>query len=337
MLLPRPPSHLLTNLLDAFITRSGGTEQNRRLAEIVAPHWNEIVDLLHQQGPGELRELRGSLEERLKQQDRQIEPLEMEAALLERLREAYECEARKHGETTRVADSVVLDQTPSEDQWWVWRAYSATTLILDCTEPDDVWESVGHPHAITKAYDLDQWEHMIERVILAQGDLLERINPMRARRDQIRFRRDLATEVLSDYENEGAVHRIEIELATEDAPQDKGLTPKEIEFVKTAFKVINDNRGVISRSDTCTEVDIRMRDKIVRNPDLLGGSGWGATAAKRIAIQLGVYVERHEQGRASRAEENQLLEVFQDGVRGLAEQLREAGVNIDDDEGNGAE
>lgn len=327
MLLPRPPASLVPDTLDRFLTRSGETEENPRLVEIVAPHWNAIVDQFKSHGPKELRKKRKRLKKRLEHEDRLVQPLRMESVLLQRLREAYEFEAQTHGPTKDVAGSVVVDLTAPEDRWWVWRALSPSTLILEVTKSDEVWESFQHPHSLTRAYDGEKWHQLIERVCVAQEILSARMSPMLACRDEIRFRLDLITKVLKQHDLGISVDRIDVETTRSKAPQRSHLTAKEIEFVKTALEVLEEHQGKISRSKICMEVDTRMEARLKEKPDLIGGETWRDRDAKLLAQDLGIYVIHDKKGRLPRAQEVQALQVFQDGIRELAERIREADVN----------
>ena len=70
-----------------------------------------------------------------------------------------------------------------------------------------------------------------------------------------------------------------------------------------------------------------LEAKLKEKPDLIGGETWRDRDAKLLAQGLGIYVVHDKKGRLPRAQEVQALQVFQDGVRELAERIREADVN----------
>ena len=311
--------------------------------------------MLEKKGVGELRQLRDSLQERLEIEERNLRPFEMETALLQRLQEAFLVESRKHGEGALVANSVTPDQPPSADEWWTWRTLSPSTLVLDCAEPDEIWESVAHPYNLAKAYPADDWYHLIERIQNALEDASNRARPKIESVDMIRFRKELMDCVISDYGDNFVankinpsnhnlsipihiVHTSSLNTATQQeiiGPEHEDIynDPKKIEFIKVAYDIIIRNNEHSSVSSIIKEIDVIMVDRVAADPDLGRHLTWGSSAAKRVATDLGVYVERSQKGRPPKVEITRALEVFRDGVRGLAKHVREADMN----NGNAAE
>lgn len=293
-----------------------------------AQYWNEFVDLSGQEGLVGLRQLRAGLQEQLERTERQVSALDMEFAMLCQIREAFELETYKHGPNATVAESIVLNQPPTADEWWIWRAYSDSTLIIEPHSPDDTWKAIDSHKALRKAYHGDQWWMLVERIDDAQELLLTSMDPLVDLLDRLRLRFDVLDWAVYLRETEGVLNRVDIPDLADDNTHATTLTDRQKEFLKEASRIVIGPLANRSRTAILNQIDADIQGRIERREDIDPQITWPDRTARAVAKQLGIYESRSGQGtRASREVEMRALHDFCEAVRRKAELLDEDNAN----------